>query len=232
MGKKRTASSTSKKLGKTSSTSKKLGKANSLLGECWKDWLAFVKQHSGPTMYLVLYLTQGLCLRITQAAQLKNEDVDLKRSRVWVAPFKKHTGVFKPIPASVKKTLVKIKTNGLRGNRKTYEWPSRGYLFPASKGNKAHLGKDVLARNIRAVRGPFVKQFARKWLQLSDGKPIRSHSGRRHAISTLSNEGLADTVIMAWSQIDSYRTLRGYIDRNPSAVSNQIKAFDAKCPIG
>jgi integrase len=210
-----------------------LGKANSLLGDCWKEWLSYVRENAGLHVYLVLYITQALCLRITQAAQLQSKDFDFRRNRVWIAPFKKHVGAFKPLPSSVKKHLMKIKHNGLKLKGKSpFSWPSTGFLFPATKGNKPHIGKDVIARHIRSLRGLFVQKFSHKWPQLLDGRQIRSHSGRRHAVSTLCNEGLSDNVIMAWSQIDSYRTFKGYVDRNPSVISKQIHAFDAKFPIG
>ena len=66
--------------------SKKLGQANSLNGKRWLDWLCHVRDNSGGKYFLALYLTQVLCIRISQALQLRVCDFNFRDRTVWIAP--------------------------------------------------------------------------------------------------------------------------------------------------
>ena len=53
----------------------------------------YMREHAGGKYYVLLFLTNALCLRITQAARLEAKHFKLQQKKVWVAPFKKHVGI-------------------------------------------------------------------------------------------------------------------------------------------
>ena len=61
---------------------KKLGQVHSLNGKLWDTWLAFVLANADPKYSAALFLTGALCLRISQASQLRVEHVQGKR--LWL----------------------------------------------------------------------------------------------------------------------------------------------------
>ena len=215
---------------------KKLGRANSLLGCRWSAWLKYMQQHAGAKYYVLLYLTNALCLRITQAARLEVKDFNIKCKRVWISAFKKHPGVYKPLLPSVLQTIKMIKKSGLRSDKGNFSWPKSGMLFPARPGAKTktrHMTKDTVAACIRRHRKGFIKKFRNKYPDLVDeARPIRSHSGRRHCISTLAGAEVSIDASMAFAQIDSFRVYKRYVDKNAESVAPVLRTADRKLRLG
>jgi integrase len=223
-----------------------LGKANALLGEQWEKWLEHVKIELGPRYFLALFLTAAFCVRISQALKLEACHFDWGGSRVWFEAFKKHPGIWKRIVPSVKKRLyewklcgiqtpLQTKKRGARGevdHTPKFEWPESGFLFPSRNGASApHASKDVVCHAIARVREKFVKAYEHKWPSLKE-KRIRSHSGRRHAVSWLWGEGVDMDTGMAWAQIESPKVYRGYIDREAEHVGEIVARADKRSAIG
>ena len=74
------------------------GRANALLG-LWDAFLVFLKGHPQIPLnvYAAMMLSSKLCLRIGQIMNLRAMDFDFKRKRVYIAPWKKHLGFYKPM---------------------------------------------------------------------------------------------------------------------------------------
>ena len=208
----------------------KLGQANPLHGKTWDAWLEHVKQHAGPKYYLALYLTQALCVRISQSLMLRAEDFDWRTPRVYIRKFKGQRAVWKPILPSVLKVLKGIRKNRLRNKAgETWAWTSKGWLFPSRRNAKRpHTSKDTVCHIVAKVRQTFVKKHP----SLKNAKTIRTHSGRRHCISRLSAEGLSSEVGMVWAQIQSSRVYRTYVDNEPLQIEATMKRFDRRHPVG
>lgn len=163
---------------------KRLGRAHALPGKCWLLWLKYFRQKAPRKYYYILVLIEALCVRVTQVCQLKVEDVDLRGRRVWLKPFKRHKGVWKPLLPSIVKQLKEWRA-------KEWKWPRKGYLFPSEEGSqKERISKDIVARHVRNHRNNFVHKFGHKMPELLNGAPIRTHSGRRHAITALAGTGI------------------------------------------
>ena len=225
----------------------RLGKANSLPGKMWEAWLTHVLQHAGPTKFLLLWLTAATCLRVTQIAQLKAEDFRFSAGAVLVrvAAFKGHEAIWKRALPSAARQLSQWREVGIPGRAarsncraggrtaalQSFVWPSSGYLFPSRAGAaKPHVTKDVVSAMIRKIRPAFVQRFAGKWPELSD-QSIRSHSGRRHAISWMVGEGVADLVGMTWAQIRTQRVYKGYTSLHQEQVGVLLARVDAEAPL-
>ena len=209
---------------------RKNGQAHALPGQGWKQWLGHVKEEADPKYYFVMWLTQAFCLRITQCLMLQTKDVDLKLKRVYVKAFKGHPACWKPMVPSVFEFIKKAHDKGIKNRAgQEWSWPGKGYLFPSRKNaKKPHLNKDVVSHIIVKVR----KSFLKKNPSYKKEKTIRSHSGRRHAISSYASGGLSPDVGMIWSQIKSFRIYQKYIDCEPEQVARQMKALDKRQRIG
>jgi hypothetical protein len=109
-----------------------------------------------------------------------------------------------------------------------------GHLFPPTKSTAVikHVSKDVIAKKIRAVRDVFIEKYARKCPELATGKTIKSHSGRRHAISHIAASAVPDNIGMAWAQIASHAVYAKYVDLTPDQVASQMSKLDRKHPFG
>jgi hypothetical protein len=83
---------------------------------------------------------------------------------------------------------------------------------------------------IRKIRPAFVQRYADKWPELS-AQAIRSHSGRRHAISWMVGEGVADLVGMTWAQIKTPRVYMGYTSLHQEQVGDFLARVDAQSPL-
>ena len=215
---------------------RKLGRANSLLGSRWSDWLKYMQQHAGGKYYVLLFLTNALCLRITQAARLEGKDFNMKHKKVWISAFKKHPGVYKPLLPSVLKTLKAIKKTGVKSDKGNFAWPKTGLLFPARPGAKTkakHMTKDTVAACIRRHRKGFINKYKNKYPDLAGPeKPIRSHSGRRHCISTLAGAEVSADACMAFAQIQTFRVFKVYVDKSAESVAPVLRQADRKLRIG
>ena len=206
---------------------KQLGKANPLSGALWDQWLEMVFKELPAKYFVMLYLTQALCLRSTQVASLQSGDFDFEGERVWLKPFKRKAAVWKPLLPSVFAKLCVWRQAGLRSPNGDFKWPTDGYLFPARKGaTRPFISKDVVAHAIK----PLEERFRAK--KRASEKHIRSHSGRRHNISSVASSGTSDSVGMTWSQIDSHRVYRGYVDLCPEDVRSVMEKVDKTKPIG
>ena len=214
--------------------SKKLGQANSLNGKRWLDWLCHVRDNSGGKYFLALYLTQVLCIRISQALQLRVCDFNFRDRTVWIAPFKRHAAATKPLVPSAANTLQQIKVEGVKSKtQKNFCWPKKGYLFPSRKGSKQpYMSRYVMAHMIAKVRTSFLEKFAHKYPDLVAGKTIRSHSGRRHAITAYAESGLDPLIGMAYAQISSFRVYRSYVDIQPDSTRRKMSKLDQKAKLG
>ena len=53
------------------------GQAPALSKRLWKAWLEWLKEHAGPRIFFVIYLTGALGLRTGEALALKAEDLDM-----------------------------------------------------------------------------------------------------------------------------------------------------------
>ena len=185
---------------------------------------------------MLLFLTNALCLRITQAARLEVKDFNIKCKKVWISAFKKHPGVYKPLLPSVLKTLKEIKKAGVDSKKGKFVWPKSGLLFPArsrAKTKTSHMTKDTVAACIRRHRKGFIEKFKKKYPDLAEeSKPIRSHSGRRHCISTLAGAEVSIDASMAFAQIESFRVYKRYVDKNAESVAPVLRQADRKLQIG
>ena len=191
-------------------------------GKCWLLWLKYFRQKAPRKYYYILVLIEALCFRVTQVCQLKVEDVDLRGRRVWLKPFKRHKGVWKPLLPSIVKQLKEWRA-------KEWKWPRKGYLFPSEEGSqKERISKDIVARHVRNHRNNFVRKFGRKMPELLNGAPIRTHSGRRHAITALAGTGIQPQIGMAWAQINSVRVYQTYVDLDPAEVYSSVIKHDKK----
>jgi len=223
---------------------REFGKANALKGHLWGKWLQYVKEHAagGPRLFILLSLTAVLCIRITQAARLKADDVKVSTGRVYIAPFKGHDSTTKKLPpsalghvrlwvakgASAKPVTRRCGARGVVKIYRKYVWPTKGFLFPSKKGcSKGHVTKDTVARQIRTIAKGFLQVYGND--PDLGSKQIRSHSGRRHAITWAASNGVPDTAGMEWSQIKNAKVYKGYAELDAEAVSNIINAADKKC---
>ena len=224
----------SKKKKTSAANTRKTGKANSLPGKLWHDWLKYVLSSLGPEYFLIVYLCQALCLRVSQVAQLQSSDFDWKKKEVWIKQFKRHEGFHKPILHSVYKQLARYKQQGIKGGSSNiFTWPSRGFLFPAKRSDStwAHVAKDSICHAIARVRQQFVLQHKHKSPSLED-RSIRSHSGRRRCITTMAENSVPDSVGMAYAGIKSVRVYKGYVDVHCNKLRSQLKDFDRKSSFG
>ena len=57
---------------------KEIGQAPALPMKLWKEWLQWLKEHAGPTFYMVILLTGALGLRCGEALCLKGKDINLE----------------------------------------------------------------------------------------------------------------------------------------------------------
>lgn len=206
----------------------KLGKASSLPGILWNKWLKYVLGSLGAKPYVILWMTQALCLRVTQVLQLKVSDFRYNLAQVRLKKFKRSKGTNKPLPASVSKVLQEWKLKGVKSARGGWSWPEKGFMFPArSDAKKPHLTKDYICHKIAKVRAAFMKKNG-----IPKNMKVRSHSGRRHCISAMALGGVPDQVGMAWAQIKEHRVYRGYVDLDPLAAFPFIADFDKKMKLG
>ena len=215
---------------------KKLGRAHAMTGQVWWDWLLHLRDTVGAQTFLAIYLTSAACLRISQVLQLRSEDVQLKgKACVNLLPFKRHGRCKKPLLPTVVKSLQSFKKRSIpSASKKAYAWPKTGWLFPSTnpKAARPHWTKDTLCRQISKARKSFVQKFSDKWPELQNGKSIRTHSGRRRAITTFAATDLPPQVGMAYAQIDSFRVYKQYIDLSPLDVCASMQGFDSKTRVG
>ena len=116
-----------------------------------------VKEQLGMKYFAALYLTQSLCLRITQVLRLKAEDFDFKTGKVWVGPFKRKAGTWKPLLQRVCNTVAGWRLQSKKKKKKKkqkqsydFTFPERGFLFPSRTGSKLPMmTKDVFAHAIK-----------------------------------------------------------------------------------
>ena len=210
----------------------KLGKANSLSGERWAHWLDFMRSRAGGKYFLLLYLTNALCLRVTQVARLQTSDFHFKKSKVWIDKFKKHRGAFKP---TVKQARQNMKRKGIPSDAQPYNWPKSGYMFPSRRGAKRpYMSKDTVAACVRLHRGAFLKKFKRTFPDLQDSqcRKIRSHSGRRRCVSHMASKDMSPNVIMGFAQIESYRVFKEYVDTDAETFAGFLHQADRKLKLG
>ena len=135
---------------------------------------------------------------------------------------------------SVEKVIRAIQKGGLKNKHGSFVWPKTGYLFPSRRGSKLpHLNKDVVSHTIVSLRDKFVDENKHMWPDLANQlKKIRSHSGRRHAITEFSSANLPMQMGMAWAQISSPRVYVGYSDLTAECVSDTMVKFDESSKIG
>lgn len=223
-----------------------LGKANPLPGRLWSAWMRHVKKFGAPKYMVLAYLTEALCLRASQAASLRAEDFDWQRHRVWCRAFKGHEGTWKPILPSVAQRLAswrrrgpanpkQTRQAGARGQETilpTFVWPKEGYLFPSERSHSKipHLSKDVAGHKWAELRKSFVDKYEQRYPELGDGKQIRTHSGRRHSISSMAGHGVPNLIGMAFAQIISETVYKGYVEHDPLDVKRELEKYDKKRP--
>ena len=209
--------------------SKKLGKAHSLPGKLWSLWLSWVREKLGPRYFCVIFLTEALCIRVGQAVQLKAEDFNMRKKEVWLAAFKNHHAIRKPLLPSMVKVYLAWKKKGVKAPGTLFKLPKSGYLFRSRRGaKKKHLTKDTVSHALKRVRDDFVRCYSKDFPELKSGQNIRSHSGRRHSISSMAADGIPHAAGMAWSQIRSQRIYASYIDLHPQQVLHYMLARDRK----
>lgn len=203
----------------------------------------------GPSYFVLLWLTQAFCLRVTQAARLTKECFDVPNQRLYVAEFKRTKTPghkrFLPSAAKVLKRWLKsgvtapsVRRNaGARGLvtvKRKWSFPSDAgdYLFPSRAGASCpHLTKDTVSTAIRRVRGAFVAANKAKWPCLA-WKPVRSHSGRRHAISAMQADGVTQATGMAWALIENPNVYARYTDLTPDSVLKNLVGYDKRNNVG
>lgn len=201
---------------------KKLGRAHAMPGRLWKEWMKYLKKNACKKYFYIAFLIEALCVRVTQVCRLKAEHMNMRKRRVWLDKFKRHKAVWKPMLPSTVKTIKEWKKQG-------WVWPKSGYLFPASgRGKGKPITKDIVARHIRKHRGEFVKKFQDTCPDLLNGQQIRSHSGRRHSISTFAGAGMTEQFGMAWAQIESRKVYQSYVDLQPEQVYQTVAKYNRK----
>ena len=210
----------------------RLGKAHALHGSMWQKWLQHVRDSAHPKYFLILWLTQALCIRVSQALLLTTDCFDLQGKRVYLQCFKRHSAVWKPLLPTVLKFLLQCKRKGIQNKQGAkWTWPAnkKSWLFPSRRGSKRpHVSKDVLCHVVGTVR----KSFLKRHHCLQGDKSIRTHSGRRHAISSIAAAGVPADVGMCWAQISSAKVYRQYVDCQPAHVEAQMQKFDRTHRVG
>ena len=206
----------------TSDMAKKLGRAHAMPGQLWKEWIKYLKSNAELKYYIIVFLIEAMCVRVTQVCQLKAEHIDLKKKKIWLDKFKRHPAVWKPMLPRTVKAIADWRKAG-------WKLPQKGYIFPASgRGIGKPITKDIVARHIRTHRKEFVKKFQKKFPEVLNGQNIRSHSGRRHAISSFAGAGVSEQFGMAWAQIESRTVYSSYVDLKPDQVYPTIVKLDRK----
>jgi hypothetical protein len=147
---------------------------------------------------------------------------------------------------SVRKTLMKWRRLGVtspavwreagaRGSVKVernWTWPLKGYLFPSRRGaNHGHLCKDTICRGVAEVRGAFVEKHRARFPSLDD-KTVRTHSGRRHTVSWMDEDGVKPKDGQEFAQIECPRIYQRYVDADPLAVGHRLTTVDRRNPLG
>ena len=223
-----------------------LGKANAMQGELWRHWLKYILVTLGPKYYAICFLCNALALRVTQAAQLQVSDFK-RNGTVNVDPFKRHDGLLKVLPDSAKAEVARWKQRGIVGQTETkncgargavtttpiWLWPrgDRSYLFPSrSDAGVPHYSKNTVGHALKRVVLPFVEKWGVKYPSLWDMKP-RSHSGKRHFVTWMVEEGVPTTAAMEFAGLKTERDLRRYADPRPEKVGGVIARFDRRSPV-
>jgi hypothetical protein len=111
-----------------------------------------------------------------------------------------------------------------------WTWPKEGYLFPSERSHAKipHVSKDVACHKWAEIRDSFIEKYQRRYPELGDGKAIRTHSGRRHCISSMAGHGVPNLIGMAFAQILSETVYKGYVEHDPHDVKRELEKFDNK----
>lgn len=209
----------------------KYGQAPGLAVSQWKLWLDWLREHAGPRIYLVIFLTGAFGLRCGEALALKREDVCLDAAIPKLIISGESPGAAKSpgevyirkqhmaqLRSFLKHGVESARTRGHKhgkGVRKTITYkthfrvPSSGYIFQArAKSGSGFLHYNAVHRAVRREAPRFAKHLR------DCGKPIapevaklRPHSGRATLITELMGEGMATAMSMKYARHapDSYR---------------------------
>ena len=199
----------------------RLGKASSLPGELWGLWLKHVWKLGPSWLWVALFLSHCLCLRITEVLKLKAEDFQWKQKSVKIAPLKRQVTVHKHVLSTVAPFLRALRSKGCKrkriqkkGARGTvvwtdeWSWPTAGRLFPSTRSDAhdTHRNKDTVCKRISALR----KTFDPPHHLIVDQTKIRSHSGRHRMINDRKVAKGTDEVAMTVARSSDRRTFMGY----------------------
>ena len=223
----------------------KHGQASSLKQRgLWELWLRFVLDELGPHMAVLLFFTDALCLRVGQAGALKGADFDLGRGRVRIGAFKAHLEDSKHMVPSVLNVVRRLVKSGLKGKKHakacgargvakdtpTFKW-HQGLLFPTRAGAAdPHVGKDTVGHAIRRVRGGFPKAARKAGFGDINVKSVRTHCGRRHAITRMVAGKAPDDIGMKYAQISAEQVYRKYADIDHDDVAKVLDKMDVDDP--
>ena len=220
--------------------------ASALPGRQWNLWLRHILAECGPTLYVLVLLTQILCLRVTQAARLRGADFHWGPRRVWVGKFKRHRGVHKPLTKEAKKTLKGLRDKVVKGAARTvrngaraattvtpaWKWPADGgHLFPSLRSDAAlpHVSKDWICKQLKEASATFVAKYGARYPNLLEEAP-RSHSGRRNSITRLVESGVPERLGMEFAQLSNPRVYQRYAAVTSGCVLDALERASRRAP--
>lgn len=200
------------------------GQAPALPVRLWKEWLAWLLQHSGPRIFLVVFLTGALGLRCSEALTLKREDIKLDADIPKVRVTGDTKGA-KKSPGDVyvrKQHLEQLKTflrEGIaverirkhkhgKGKKKlvttksVFKLPASGYIFKSrTKAKAPHLHYMAVYNQIRKQAPKFYKHLKHIGEKVcEDAAKLRPHSGRATLITELMGEGMVTAMSMKYAR--------------------------------
>ena len=201
-----------------------LGQAPALRQGQWRQWLEWLRDHAGPHIYLVVFLTGALGLRCSEALTLRREDVFLDGPVPKISICGRVPGARKsPGEVYVRRQhimqLRKVLREGVAGQRtrrhkhgkgpkrlvtftRMWQVPSEGYIFPARSGAKqGHLHYQAVYHHVARETKAFAKHLAKIGQPVTpELSKLRPHSGRATLITELMGEGMTTAMSMKYAR--------------------------------
>lgn len=224
------------------------GQAMALTPGHWRLWLDWVKEHCGPKVWFVLFLTGALGLRCGEAVALKRQDVvlegtvpkvrvtgDVKGARkspgdVYIR--KQHLKIMKEVLKNGITTMVTKRHKHGTGKLKTiitkahFKVPEEGFIFKGA-GKAGHMTYHAVYQHVVRQAPNFVKHLDTLGKPVSNGgAKLRPHSGRATLITELMGEGLALSMSMKYAR-HAPGSLKVHLKYGQLTLSDVKKACDA-----
>ena len=193
--------------------------APALSDKLWDTWLKFIKDHAGPRMFLIVFMTGAFGLRAGEAVALKREDLQLDAQEPYVhVTGESHGAAKSPGQVYISAKNLKIlraaldqgitakravnSKHGITTRKQIYKIPDEGFLFRSRAGAATkHVTYQAVYHSVTDLAPKFLEELKK------NGQPnfpelakIRPHSGRASGITTLMSAGLSLGVTMKWAR--------------------------------